>query len=149
MDILIIALLVFVLGAIGGIANALVTQNAFILPHRKGNTFQPGILGNIFVAGIAAVVSWGLYGPFASVPLLGGNTITSPAPILTLGTLVGSITVGFGGARVLSGASDNQLLRQATLRALERAEGSDAETLRKAQDAAPVDLLEIVDELPN
>ena len=56
--------IIFAFGAAGGIVNALLTDNGFILPKKeeKDNTkiIRPGFLVNIFIGGIAAVVSWGL-----------------------------------------------------------------------------------------
>ena len=56
--------IIFPFGAVGGVVNALLTYNGFILPKKeeKHNTriIRPGFLVNIFIGGIAALVSWGL-----------------------------------------------------------------------------------------
>ena len=56
--------IIFACGAVGGVINALLTDNGFILPKKEqqDNTkiIRPGFLVNIFIGGIAALVSWGL-----------------------------------------------------------------------------------------
>jgi hypothetical protein len=55
--------IIFAFGAIGGVVNALLSDNGFILPKKeeRDNTkiIRPGFLVNIFIGGIAALVSWG------------------------------------------------------------------------------------------
>lgn len=147
MNILLIAAVVFVLGSLGGVANAVVTQSTLALPSRKGNIFQPGILGNMFVGGIAAVVSWGLYGAFAPYPVLGEAALALPTPVLTIGQLVGAIVIGFGGAKVLQDESDKRTLKTAAVRATEFIEGSSNLSTAKVEDATPVELLEIIEDM--
>ena len=108
-------------GAVGGIVNALMTDNGgFVLPRtvevvaNQPRIFRPGFLGNIFIGAIAAGISWGLYGPFAASVVFGaapsGNT---PAVALTLSSLVGAVLVGVGGARWLTNEVDKSVLRAA------------------------------------
>jgi hypothetical protein len=114
-------LIIFLAGAVGGVVNALISDNGFILPRTEqtgGNSIiRPGFLGNILIGGVAACVSWGLYGPFAAVSIVGGPT--SPAGSagaaagLLLSSLVGAVLVGVGGARWLTNEVDKKLLRAA------------------------------------
>ena len=111
-------LIVFIAGAIGGIVNALLSDNGFILPKKemngKVNIIRPGYLGNIFVGGISAIISWGLYGPFAAAYIIGGINNSNMASIgLSLSSLVGALLVGVGGARWLTNEVDKTLLRAA------------------------------------
>src|SRR5438045_3646719 len=114
-------LYVFLAGLVGGVANALMSDNGFVLPMYEGKDgariLRPGYLGNMVIGGIAAVVSWGLYGPASSFSLLaqgapaavandGTNTGKTPAaapaqppPPLTVASLVGGVLVGVAGAR--------------------------------------------------
>ncbi len=69
-----LAVIVFVAGALGGILNALITDNGFVFPKfatvsNGASIWRPGILGNLFVGAIAALVSWALYGPSAELPI--------------------------------------------------------------------------------
>ena len=111
-------LIVFVAGAIGGIVNALLSDNGFVLPKKEinggTNIIRPGYLGNIFVGGISAAISWGLYGPFAAAYVVGGSNDPNMAAVgLSLSSLVGALLVGVGGARWLTNEVDKTLLRAA------------------------------------
>ena len=110
--------IIFAFGALGGVVNALLTDNGFILPKKeqRDNTkiIRPGFLVNIFIGGIAALVSWGLYGPFAAVFIIGGtNDPNLYSTGLSLSSVVGGLLVGVGGARWLSNEVDKKLLRAA------------------------------------
>jgi len=110
--------LIFAFGALGGVVNALLTDNGFILPKKeqRDNTkiIRPGFFVNIFIGGVAALVSWGLYGPFAAVFIIGGtNDPNLYSTGLSLSSVVGGLLVGVGGARWLSNEVDKKLLRAA------------------------------------
>jgi hypothetical protein len=111
--------IVFLAGAVGGIINAWLSDNGFMLPRTEesgGNRFiRPGFLGNIITGGVSACVSWGLYGPFAAAYIVGGPTpgATGASLGLTLSSLVGAVLVGVGGARWLTNEVDKKLLRAA------------------------------------
>jgi hypothetical protein len=118
----VLALLVFIAlaGMIGGVVNALISDNGFVLPRKEDVSgrliVRPGVLGNVIVGGVAASISWGLYGPLAAVDLIG---TTSPAgPALTLSALVGAMLVGVGGARWLTNEVDKTLLHEAATEAV-------------------------------
>lgn len=120
-------LCVFLAGGIGGVVNAVLTDNGFLLPRTEpvdggAAIVRPGWLGNVLVGAVAAVVSWGLYGPLGGYLVLGTPeaVAASPAPGrvgLSLAALVGAVLVGVGGARWLSGEVDKSLLRAAAIRA--------------------------------
>src|SRR5262249_2640575 len=61
-----------------------------------------GVVGNVFVGALAAVVSFGLYGPLSTRPLLSAGAAGVPAAPLVLppGACVGALLVGFPGRRV-------------------------------------------------
>ena len=114
--------IIFVFGAIGGVVNALLSDNGFILPRKEeqNNTriIRPGFLVNIFIGGIAALVSWGLYGPFAEVFIIGGTIDPQAGSTgLSLSSVIGALLVGVGGARWLTNEVDKKLLRAAASRA--------------------------------
>jgi hypothetical protein len=56
------ALLITVAGGIGGVVNALLTDNGFVLPRRESGVLCPGAFSNILVGGFAAFASWAFYG---------------------------------------------------------------------------------------
>jgi len=133
--------IIFAFGAVGGIANALLTDNRFILPQKEtqDNTkiIRPGFLVNIFIGGIAALVSWGLYGPFADVFIIGGiNDPDIGLKGLSLSSVVGALLVGIGGARWLTNEVDKKLLRAAaSLAAFGEANGQKAVRISAATPA--------------
>ncbi len=106
-------------GGVGGVVNALMSDNGFVLPKSassgNGKILRPGFLGNILIGAVAAVISWGLYGPFADFAVIGAGD--ARAVMLTLAALVGALLVGVGGARWLTNEVDKTLLRAAASRA--------------------------------
>jgi hypothetical protein len=160
--------IVFGAGIIGGLVNAYLTDNGFARPRTEdvnGMTIlRPGFWGNAFIGGIAAAVSYGLYGPLSAAPILSNrlaaadsiadrnSTVVQTAPAspqagldLTLSTVVGAILVGIGGARVLSSEVDKRLLKAAASTA---AVGkSDPHAARNIAIASPAQALEIAKNL--
>jgi hypothetical protein len=114
---------VAVAGAVGGVVNAFTTDNGFLMPKSEstssGSTIlRPGYLGNILVGAVAAVISWGLYGPLANMFVAGTSqalevSSQGQAIGLSLSSLVGAVLIGIGGARWLSAEVDKSLLRAA------------------------------------
>lgn len=107
---------VFLAGAVGGFVNSLMAGNVRFMPHQevlnKFAIIQPGILLNVLLGGIAALVSWGLYGPFAAVNVIGGPGGKPPVS-LSLSALAGAVLVGVGGAKWLTAHADQKFLRAA------------------------------------
>lgn len=114
-------------GSVGGIVNALMTDNGFILPKSekvedKIIILRPGYIGNILIGAVSAVVSWGLYGPLSSVLIAGTvealKANVSPDKVgLSLASLVGAIMIGVAGARWLTSEVDKSLLKAAAAQA--------------------------------
>jgi len=75
MSILCTALLVTLLGAIGGLVNSF-HSGEFHLPcmDKKAGIWRPGWLGVVVVGAAAAIIVWGVYGP------AGSYTINSDPP---------------------------------------------------------------------
>lgn len=83
----------------GGVINALITERGFKMPgwEEVGSTriWTPGWITNVVIGAAAAIVSWGLYGPYANDVLVGEETSTSSqAFVLTLSSVVGAFLVG-------------------------------------------------------
>ncbi|MGE5549591.1 MAG: hypothetical protein ACM3ZC_03560 [Bacteroidota bacterium] len=104
-------------GCVGGLMNALISDNGFLLPraeeYQHGYIIRPGALGNLISGAVAAGVSWGLYGPLSAGLVLGPQAVASQGASLTLSSLVGAVLVGIGGARWLTNEVDKKLLRAA------------------------------------
>jgi len=107
------ALLALTAGALGGILNAVTTDNGFIVPQFAqvdgggARIWRPGVIGNVVVGAIAALVSWALYGPAAGLPI--GDFKAE----LTWAGFASAVLVGIGGARWLSAEVDKSLLKGA------------------------------------
>ena len=113
--------LVAIAGALGGVVNAFISDNGFLMPKSEqtstgATVLRPGYIGNVLVGSVAALVSWGLYGPLGALLVAGTaealKANVSPEKVgLTLSSLVGAVLVGIGGARWLSSEVDKNLLR--------------------------------------
>jgi hypothetical protein len=148
--------LIAIAGAIGGVVNALVTDNGFLLPKSEradaGTTvIRPGFLGNVLIGAVAAVISWGLYGPLSAFLVAGTRQAlesnSSPEKVgLSLAALVGAALVGVGGARWLSNEVDKKLLRAAAAQAADKP-GSPRASQQIAM-ATPSQALKVAREMP-
>jgi hypothetical protein len=104
-------------GLLGGLVNALLSDDGFIIfgiqRLADGRTIlRPGFLGNALIGVITAIVLAGLYTPLGAAPMAG----TLPYP-LTVQTLVGAVVSGVGGARLLN-AEVTKRINQDTIGAL-------------------------------
>jgi hypothetical protein len=123
-SVLLMISLVFFSGAVGGVVNAVITQNKFVLPKNEfvdeeNSVTRPGLLANIVIGGIGSTVSWGLYGPLSSYLIVGtpAHDDVSKNLGLPLAALVGSVLVGIAVARWLTNEVDKNLLKAAASRA--------------------------------
>jgi hypothetical protein len=107
--------IIFLAGGIGGVINALMTDNGFILPKYEDASgtkiWRPGVIGNVLIGAVAAVISWGLYGPFSDFDIFPKQNAENP--VLKVATFVGAILVGVAGAKWLSNEVDKKLLKAA------------------------------------
>jgi hypothetical protein len=46
-----------VAGAVGGVVNALMSDNGFVLPKTAHGIIRPGYLGNVLIGAVAAGIS--------------------------------------------------------------------------------------------
>lgn len=141
--------LIALAGAFGGVVNALLSGINFPLPRIEkigdAKVLQPGILGNIFVSTVAALVSWGLYGPLSTYVFLGEAQPTQSEPSLTLSTLAGAILVGVAGAKWFTTEIDKSTLKTAATKASSAIPDS-AKTAAIA-GASPIETLRLVQQL--
>jgi len=130
----ILALIVFVSGLAGGFFNALRTDNGNPAPttvplggaagaagagqqqppagqqQPPPAGWRPGLVLNSITGGLAAVLSWALYGPLAALNVLNLSEATQEYA-MTLSAIGGAFFVGFGGARWLSAEADKRILQ--------------------------------------
>jgi len=107
------AIAIAVAGAIGGLLNAIQADGGLRWPRHdttadRQRIWLPGWLGNCVVGLFAAEVSWALYGPAATFPVIGSSAQVPPITI-TLAALGGAALVGVGGARWLSNEVDKKI----------------------------------------
>ena len=99
MDPWICASLILLAGALGGVVNALITDNGFVLPTVHRGIWCPGFVANVCWA-FAAFASWSFYGSGAGVELAAVAAGTERAQIsLTFSALAGALLVGVAGAK--------------------------------------------------
>jgi hypothetical protein len=109
MTLLQVIVTLIVAGAIGGLVNAFLAGEGFIVPRTEtladGNRiWKPGFLGNVFVGSVTAFVLGGLYGPLSQTIVGNGATIT-----INVGVIAGAVVSGVGGARLLTQEVENKL----------------------------------------
>ena len=140
-------LAIFGAGVIGGVVNALISDNGFFMPMqkktKKGTIVRPGVFGNMFIGGIAAAVSWGLYGPFAASSIMGSQAGSVTSVGLTLGSLIGAVMVGVGGSRWLTNEVDKKILKAAAAAAA--AKDPDEDLRESIYYASPAEALRLAE----
>jgi hypothetical protein len=105
-------------GAVGGVINALVSDNGFIKPMQEQMEneiiIRPGVVGNILLGSVAAFISWGLYGAFSNAVVFGAVSGLGNGEVsVSISSIAGAILIGIGGARWLTNEVDKRLLRTA------------------------------------
>jgi len=91
-------------GVLGGMVNALIASEGFILSRMEAlpdgrRIWRPGFIGNLLIGALAALILAFLYTPLGSVGW--GTTVPVQVP-LTLRELAGAFLSGVGGARILT-----------------------------------------------
>jgi hypothetical protein len=146
--------IMFIAGALGGVINALLSDNGFILPKPEAvgatRIIRPGFLGNVFISGAAASIFWGLYGKYAANDIIASLDATvvgtSQAIELTPSELAGAVLVGVAGARWLTNEVDKRLLRAAASEAA--ASEPNPEVAKQLMTATPAKALKIAQKQP-
>ena len=113
MDPWICASLILLAGALGGVVNALITDNGFVKPKVHRGIWCPGFIANVLVGAFAAFASWSFYGSGAGVELAAVAAGTERAQIsLTFSALAGALLVGVAGAKWITNEVDKKLLKE-------------------------------------
>ncbi|MBD2561725.1 MULTISPECIES: hypothetical protein [Nostoc] len=107
------ALLISFAGAAGGVVNALLSDNGFILPRKESGILCPGFLTNVFIGAFAAFASWSFYGSGAGIELAkkAANGTVREEISLTFSALAGALLVGVAGAKWVTGQVNEMLLK--------------------------------------
>jgi len=150
MSLLLLSIIVFVLGLLGGFLNAATSDNLFLLPKKveNGKIYRLGCIVTVLIGGIAAFLSWGLYGPYATAYIISGPQSSSGSTAqefgLTLSAIAGAILVGFAGTKWLTNEVDKKLQNATISKLAPRALKQDE--ANKIASAKPMEALKIAKE---
>jgi hypothetical protein len=106
------ALLIATAGAVGGVVNALLSDNGFALPRRESGVWCPGAISNVLIGAFAAFSSWSFYGSGAGVELGLVEATARNAISLRFSALAGAFLVGVAGAKWITNEVDKRLLKE-------------------------------------
>src|SRR5881628_1251262 len=104
------AALISLAGGLGGVVNALLSDNGFITPQWRRTVWCPGFITNVLLGAVAAFISWALYGSGAGVEL--GQITDRNMISLRFSALAGAFVVGIAGAKWLTNEVDKKLLKE-------------------------------------
>src|SRR5215472_15863234 len=108
-------------GALGGLLNAVITDNKFVMPTAIKGVVCPGALLNVLVGGMAAITSWALYGSGAAIELASSGATPREVISLRLPALAGALVVGIAGSKWLTNEADKTLLKQSVTEVAKKA----------------------------
>ncbi|MFL6237105.1 MAG: hypothetical protein ACJ76N_28505 [Thermoanaerobaculia bacterium] len=137
--------LVVLAGALGGLVNALISDNGFLFPKNDTTStgqkiLRPGVLGNIIIGLTAALVFWLLN---TDADTLGATLTLTTKTAKSFG---GAILAGVGGARLLTSEVDKRLFQAAAAEAI--AAKAEPAAANKIRAASPAQALEMTKNLP-
>jgi hypothetical protein len=104
------ASLVCIFGGLGGVVNALVSDNGFALPRRQSGVLCLGAIANVLTGALAAFSSWSFYGAGAGIEL--GDKSLRTVISLKFSVLAGAFLVGVAGAKWITNEVDKRLLKE-------------------------------------
>jgi hypothetical protein len=104
------ALLITLAGGLGGVVNALITDNGFALPKSERGIWCLGFIANVLVGAFAAFSSWAFYGSGAGIDL--ANVTERTEISLRFSALAGALMVGVAGAKWITNEVDKKLLKE-------------------------------------
>ena len=110
MDPVTCAILIATAGALGGVVNALISDNGFILPQSRHGIWCPGFISNVLIGAFAAFASWSFYGSGAGVDLADVSVRSQIS--LRFSALAGAFLVGVAGAKWITNEVDKKLLKE-------------------------------------
>jgi hypothetical protein len=110
---------VMILGAIGGLANATASDGGLLVPKIEtvagARILKLGFLINVFLGLIAALLAFGLYGPFSQTVAFGSSSSVSgpnaSASAVTWAQLLASFFVGWSGSGWITNEAKKRTLK--------------------------------------
>lgn len=141
-------------GALGGLINAFISDNGLRIPGLEkvngSKIIRLGFIGNCVIGAVAAALSWGLYGPFADMYIIGGSSsqdVTSQKLGLTILALLSAVLVGFSGVRWITNEAEKKFLRLSGSEAANKP--SNPNLARSFLTAKPFQIYKMVTLVPN
>jgi hypothetical protein len=104
------AFLISIFGGLGGVVNALLSDNGFALPRKESGVWCPGAISNVLIGAFAAFSSWSFYGAGAAVEL--ADKSLRSVISLRFSALAGAFLVGVAGAKWITNEVDKRLLKE-------------------------------------
>ena len=104
------ASLISIFGGLGGVVNALLSDNGFALPRKESGVWCPGAISNVVIGALAAFASWSFYGAGAGIEL--GDKSLRTVISLKFSVLAGAFLVGVAGAKWITNEVDKRLLKE-------------------------------------
>ena len=105
------ASLISIFGGLGGVVNALLSDNGFALPRKESGVWCPGAISNVLIGALAAFSSWAFYGSGAAIDLAGDKSLRAVIS-LRFSVLAGAFLVGVAGAKWITNEVDKRLLKE-------------------------------------
>ncbi len=135
--------IILVTGAFGGLINAILSDNGFILPREetseKVNIIIPGVIANILTGAAAGFVFWGLTEANTMFVVYGPSNEGAEITLTVYGVAM-ALLAGIAGARYLTNEVDKRLLQAAAASAASAQSTEDSE---KIANASPVQAFRI------
>lgn len=136
--------IILITGAFGGLINAILSDNGFILPYEetsaKANVIIPGIIANILTGAAAGLVFWGLTEANAMYVVYGPSKEGTELTLTVYGITM-ALLAGIAGAKYLTNQVDKRLLQSAASNAA--AAMPSAVASEKISNASPIQAFRI------
>jgi hypothetical protein len=97
-------------GGVGGVVNALLTDNGFVLPKKRHSIWCPGFITNVLIGAFAAFASWAFYGAGAGIDLAQAAERTEIS--MRFSALAGAFMIGVVDAKWITNEVDKRILKE-------------------------------------
>ncbi len=123
-------------GAIGGVINAIITDNGFILPREENSQnasiIIPGVITNVLMGAASGFLFWALAEANSLFVVYGPTTPGAEEITITVYSIAMTFLVGATGSRYLTNEIDKRLLKAAAISAASRQSVDDAQKMANA-----------------
>src|SRR4029077_11563306 len=98
-------------GALGGVVNALLTDNGFVLPKYRRGIWCLGFISNVLIGAFSAFASWSFYGSGAGIDIAARASERTEIS-MRFSALAGAFLVGVAGAKWITNEIDKKILKE-------------------------------------